>query len=113
MRAASALRRHAFAATVAAAAVITTAALAIAISQGWATGKQPEFLLAAGMVAVAVCAGWLVLQLLIVVLQRAGASFLAPARPFGLERILALMELQALEREATTAASRQQPEPDL
>jgi hypothetical protein len=95
---------------VAVTAAITTAALAVAASQGWATGKQPEFLLAAGMVTVAVCAGWLVLQLLIVVLQWAGASFLTPARPFGLERILALMELQALERE--TAAT-QRPEPKL
>lgn len=107
----STLRHHAFAATVAAAAVITTAALAIATAEGWATGAQPEFLLAAGMVTVAVCAGWLVLQILISLLQRAGTSFVAPARPFGLERILALMELQALEREAAAAAAREQPEP--
>lgn len=96
---------------VALAAVVTTAVLALAVSEGWASGGPVELLLAVALVVVAVCVGWLVLQALIVLLERAGTSLVAPARPFGLERILVLMELQALEREEVAGAREQRREP--
>ena len=89
------------------AATAVTAALAVASSQGWASGAAVELLLAVGVVVVAVCVGWLVLQAVIAVLLRAATSVVAPARPFGLERILLLMEYEALEREAAAAAERE------
>lgn len=103
-------RGHATVVTVALAAAATAAALALAIAQGWLSGSAAELLLAVGLVVVAVCVGWLVLQALIVVLQQAGTSVVAPDRPFGLERILVLMELEALEREAA-AVGRQRSAP--
>jgi len=105
MQTASAPRAHVTAAAVALAAVVTTAVLALGVSQGWASGGPVELLLAVALIVVAVCIGWIVLQVLIVLLERAGTSLVAPPRPFGLERILVLMELQALEREGDAAAS--------
>jgi hypothetical protein len=95
------------ASVVAVAAGSVTAALAVASSQGWLSGAAVELLLAIGVVVVAICVGWLVLQAVIVVLLRAATSVVAPARPFALERILRLMELQALEREAAAGAERE------
>lgn len=104
MSSASAYREHAAAVIATLAAVAAAGALALAISQGWTSGDTAELLLAATLVVVAVCVGWLLLQALVVLLGWAGTLLVAPARPFGLERILVLMELQALEREAPAAS---------
>lgn len=99
-------RGTAVAAALAIAAAASTAALAGASAQGWVSGEPVELFLAVGLVVPAVCVGWLLTLVVIAGLLRAATLVPAPARPFGLERILRLMELQAFERETRSAAER-------
>ena len=83
-----------------------TAALALASSRGWISGAVVELLLVVGTLVVVVCAGWLVTLAVVAGLLRAGLLVFAPVQPWGLERIVRIMELYALEREAAAGPER-------